>query len=108
MGLFTKKDNKKTNKGNYLTIKESRQIIKYNIKQMKYYEGLKNRKLSLDEYTSVMKDENNVVEIDDFSLLPMNIRYYICDLSISTTCPTYIGGSIRCLNIKSILTKTSF
>ena len=50
---------------NYISIKESREIIKYNIQQMKYYEGLKNRKLSLDEYTSVMKDENNVVEIDD-------------------------------------------
>ena len=28
------KDNKKTD---YLTIKESREIIKYNVKQMKYY-----------------------------------------------------------------------
>ena len=30
-------------KGNYLTLKESRAIIKYNIKQMKYYEGLKKK-----------------------------------------------------------------
>lgn len=52
-------------KSNYISIKESRKIIKSNIKQMKYYESLKNKKLSLEEYTSVMKDENNVVEIDN-------------------------------------------
>ena len=56
-------ENKK--KGNYLSIKESRAIIKYNIKQMKYYEALKKKKLSLEEYTSVMKDPNNIVEIDN-------------------------------------------
>ena len=56
-------ENKK--KGNYLTIKESRAIIKHNIKQMKYYEALKKKKLSPEEYTSVMKDENNIVEIDN-------------------------------------------
>lgn len=52
-------------KGNYLTIKESRQIIKHNIKQMKYYESLKKKKLSLNEYTSVMNDENNIIELDN-------------------------------------------
>ena len=56
-------ENKK--KGNYLSIKESRAIIKYNIKQMKYYEALKKKKLSPEEYTSVMKDHNNIVEIDN-------------------------------------------
>ena len=56
-------ENKK--KGNYLSIKESRAIIKYNIKQMKYYEALKKKKLSPEEYTSVMKDSNNIVEIDN-------------------------------------------
>ena len=50
---------------NYLTIKESRQIIKHNIKQMKYYEGLKKKKLNLSEYTSVMKDNNNIIELDN-------------------------------------------
>ena len=52
-------------KGNYLTIKESRQIIKYNIKQMKYYEALKKKKMDPSEYKSIMKDENNIVEIDN-------------------------------------------
>ena len=55
----------KKKKGNYLSIKESRAIIKYNIKQMKYYEALKKKKLSPEEYTSVMKDPNNIVEIDN-------------------------------------------
>ena len=55
----------KKKKGNYLSIKESRAIIKYNIKQMKYYEALKKKKLSPEEYTSVMKDSNNIVEIDN-------------------------------------------
>ena len=52
-------------KGNYLSIKESRAIIKYNIKQMKYYEALKKKKLSPEEYTSVMKDPNNIIELDN-------------------------------------------
>lgn len=51
--------------GNYLSIKESRQIIKYNLKQMKYYEDLKKRKLQPSEYQSRMKDENNIIEIDN-------------------------------------------
>ena len=51
--------------GNYLTIKESRKIISYNIKQMKYYESLKKKKMDVSEYTSVMNDENNIIEIDN-------------------------------------------
>ena len=50
---------------NYLTIKESRKIISYNIKQMKYYESLKKKKMDVSEYTSVMNDENNIIEIDN-------------------------------------------
>ncbi len=56
---------KKKKNSNYLTIKESRAIIKHNIKQMKYYEDLKNKKLQPSEYQSVMKDENNIIEIDN-------------------------------------------
>ena len=52
-------------KGNYLTIKESRQIIKYNIKQMKYYESLKKKKKNLAEYISPMNDYNNIIEIEN-------------------------------------------
>ncbi len=50
---------------NYISIKESREIIKYNIKQMQYYEKLKKQKLDVKDYTSVMKDENNIIEIDN-------------------------------------------
>ncbi len=48
----------------YISIKESRAIIKDNIKKMKYYEGLKKKNLPVEEYTSCMKDENNIIEID--------------------------------------------
>ena len=54
----------KKKKGDYITLKESRRIIKYNLGQMKYYEKLKRRKLSEEEFTTTMRDENNVVEID--------------------------------------------
>lgn len=52
-------------KGGYISIKESREIQKYNVKQMKYYESLKRRKLTESEYTSVMQDENNIIELDN-------------------------------------------
>ena len=55
----------KVNNSHNLTIRESRAIIKYNIKQMKYYEGLKKRKLLPHEYQSTMVDENNIIEIDN-------------------------------------------
>ena len=56
----------KKNSG-YISIKESRAIIKYNIKQMKYYESLKNRKLDILEYTSVMKNVDNIIEIENLT-----------------------------------------
>lgn len=56
---------KEKKKSDYLTIKESRAIIKNNIKQMKYYEALKRRKLDESEYTLEMNDENNIIELDD-------------------------------------------
>ena len=54
----------KTKNNGYLTIKESRKIIKYNIKQMKYYESLKKKNVDPSEYIVPLKDENNIVEID--------------------------------------------
>lgn len=50
---------------NYISMSESRKIRKYNIKQMRYYEKQKRRKCSKDEYITTMRDENNVVEIDN-------------------------------------------
>jgi len=49
----------------YVSIKESREILKYNVKMMKYYESLKTRKLTEAEYTTIMRDENNLIEIDN-------------------------------------------
>lgn len=56
--------NDKKNSG-YLSYKEGREITKYNVKQMKFYEAQKRRKLSVEEYTAEMRDDNNVIEIDD-------------------------------------------
>ncbi len=50
---------------NYISMRESRKIIRYNFKQMKYYEKLKRQKRDLSEYTAPMKDENNLIEIED-------------------------------------------
>lgn len=50
---------------NYISIKDSRRIIRENIRQMEYYESLKRRKLSPSEYTSVMKNPDNIIEIDN-------------------------------------------
>ena len=50
---------------NYLSNKESKAINKYNISQMKYWEKEKKRKKDKSEYTTVMNDENNIIEIDD-------------------------------------------
>lgn len=46
-------------------MKESRQIIKHNIKQMKYYEKLKKANVNPEVYTTTMHDPNNVVEIEN-------------------------------------------
>lgn len=50
---------------NYITIKESRAIIKDNLKKMKYYEGLKKKNVNPEEYITTMKDENNIIEVEN-------------------------------------------
>lgn len=50
---------------NYLSNKESKQIVRYNAEQMRYYEKEKKRKKDPSEYTTVMKNPNNIIEIDD-------------------------------------------
>ena len=49
----------------YISVKESRKIIKHNIQQMKYYEALKKRKADPSEYIVPMRDANNLIEIDN-------------------------------------------
>ena len=51
-------------KGQYLSIKESRAIIRHNIKQMKHYEAEKRKVRTLAEYTAPMRDNGNLIEID--------------------------------------------
>lgn len=50
---------------NYLSNKESKQIVRYNVEQMRYYEKEKKRKKDPSEYTTMMKNPNNIIEIDD-------------------------------------------
>jgi len=48
----------------YISIKESRRIIRENIRKMKYYEAEKRKPRALSEYTAPMRDNNNLIEID--------------------------------------------
>ena len=50
---------------NLLTFKESRDIIKSNLKEMKRLEKLKRRKLTSDDFTTVMKSAANILEVKD-------------------------------------------
>lgn len=50
---------------NYLSISDSRKIIRYNIKQMRFYESQKRKKRDKSEFTTVMHDENNLIEIEN-------------------------------------------
>ena len=62
MSLF--KSEKKSG-GNYLTGKEIRAIAKENAKVMKRLEAYKYRKAEEEEFLSEMRDEKNILEIDD-------------------------------------------
>ena len=50
---------------NILTLKESREIIKNNMREMKRLEKIKREKRTPDQFTTVMKSNDNVVEIED-------------------------------------------
>ena len=58
--MATKKDNK-----HYISRSESHRIAKENSKAIRYYEKQKKRKCKPDDFTTVMQDENNVVEFDN-------------------------------------------
>ena len=61
--LNKKKEEKKNSK--YMTLKESRNILKHNIQQMRYYENLKKKNTDPSNYITTMKDKNNIIEIED-------------------------------------------
>ena len=57
---------KKQNKNPYaLTLRESRAIIKSNLREMKRLEKLKRRSATPDQFTTVMKNPENVLEIEN-------------------------------------------
>ncbi len=56
---------KKKRNPNTLTLKESRAIIKSNVREMKRLEKLKRQKATPDQFTTVMKNPENVLEIDN-------------------------------------------
>ena len=56
---------KRSTSGNYLTGKEIREIAKANAKEMRRLEKAKNRKAPESEYTTKMKDEKNILEVEN-------------------------------------------
>ena len=54
-----------TKKNGYLTGKEIRAIAKENAKQIKRLEAYKNRKAAESEFLAQMKDDSNILEIED-------------------------------------------
>jgi len=60
-----KQENKKSTGKGYLTGKEIRAIAKENMKAMKRLEAYKNRKAEESEFLSQMKNDGNILEIED-------------------------------------------
>ena len=56
---------KKMKNPNLLTLKESREIIKSNLREMKRLEKIKREKRTPEQFTTVMDSNDNVVEIRD-------------------------------------------
>ena len=56
---------KKVKNPNLLSLKESREIIKSNLREMKKYEKLKREKRTPEQFTTVMKSNENVLEIEN-------------------------------------------
>ena len=50
---------------NVLTLKESREIIKSNMREMKRLEKKKRARVSVEDFTTVMRSPDNVLEIED-------------------------------------------
>lgn len=57
--------NKRPKNPNILTLKESRAIIKSNLREMKRLEKKKREKLTPEQFQSVMKSADNIIEIED-------------------------------------------
>ena len=59
------KMSKQNRNPNLLTLKESREIIKSNLREMKRLEKIKRQKKTPEQFTTVMKSNDNVLEIED-------------------------------------------
>ena len=55
----------KKKESGYQSIKESRRILKNNIKMMRFYEKQKRKKVDKSFYITTMKDPNNIIEIEN-------------------------------------------
>ena len=98
----------KVNNSHNLTIRESRAIIKYNIKQMKYYEGLKKRKLLPHEYQSTMIDENNIIEIDKIAETKPAYSYSLTKENFVNIVLKNISSICICCSIRLFKSAVSF
>ena len=56
---------KKERDPNVLTLKESREIIKSNLREMKRLEKIKREKKTVDDYTTVMRSNDNILEVEE-------------------------------------------
>lgn len=63
--MFFKKNTTGKEKSHYLSAKETREIAKQNARTIRELERRKKRFASESEYTTKMRDENNIVEFDD-------------------------------------------
>lgn len=69
-------ENKTEKKSHYISAKESRLIAKENFAKIKYYEKRKKRKIVESEFTTEMKDPNNLVEFDHLQ------TYFFTDVGV--------------------------
>ena len=60
-----------------LTIKESRQILRSNLAEMKKYEKAKRKKVTPDYFTTELKDDNNILEVENLH------TYFYTDSGVS-------------------------
>lgn len=72
-----KKQKQKDKKSHYLSRKESREIAKNNRKAIRELEKNKHRHMAESEFTTVMKDEKNIVEFDNLH------TYFFTDAGVS-------------------------
>ena len=56
---------KKPKNPNLMTLKESREIIKSNLREMKRLEKKKRERVTPEQFTTVMKSADNIIEIEN-------------------------------------------